>query len=88
MNIEIQEKSYENINKLFEFTFNPKILFKLLDIKITKPSDYEYINFVRFEIENSKSEYRYTNNKNIKLDNIVSITTNKSILENSDYCLC
>lgn len=65
--------------QIFDFTNNPKLLMRILEINITKPGNYEYINFARFEIENSKSEYRYSDKPDKKLHNICSITVNEKV---------
>jgi|688.fasta_scaffold19476_14 hypothetical protein len=75
----LNKKNKKNDNTdLFENTISPKLLIKLLEIQIGE-KNYEWINFVRFIIKDSKSEYRYTEKPDLKLNNIVSITVNETV---------
>ena len=69
---------------IFNNTINPKLLIKMLEITINHKNE-EWINFLNYKIENSKSEYRYTNKPDLKLNNIISITTNTDVL-NGNTC--
>lgn len=71
-------------DQLFELTYSPKNFVKTVGITFNEKKQ-EWINFVRFKIENSNSSYRYTNKPNLKLNSIVSITVNNDFI-NKNFC--